>query len=162
MERLENDECLRAHEELMRATKKGAVDGFVALEIGGGNGMVNLGVAAQYGAPCVDADYMGRAYPTCWQITLNVHGTPSGEALVPMTIASGDGSSVTLTKSRTDKMVDKILRASCVEMGCRAGTAGCPKPGMIVKQQAIANTVSLAWWIGRAAALEKNVADKAA
>ncbi|KAL3459511.1 hypothetical protein BJX64DRAFT_291178 [Aspergillus heterothallicus] len=161
MERLENDECRKAHEELLRATGLPPTAGFVALEIGGGNGVVNLGVAASLGALCIDADYMGRAYPTAWQVTPNVYGTPKGEALVPMTIASGDGSFVTMTSSRTDKLVDKILRASCVEMGCRAGSAGPPKTSKIVREQAITNTVSLAWWVGRAIALERNIADRA-
>ncbi|KAL2808327.1 hypothetical protein BJX63DRAFT_39161 [Aspergillus granulosus] len=161
MERLENDECRKAHEELIRVTGLPATSGFVALEIGGGNGVVNLGVAASLDAVCIDADYMGRAYPTAWQVTPNVYGTPRGEALVPMTIASGDGSFVTMTASRTDKLVDKILRASCVEMGCRAGSAGPPKTSKTVREQAITNTVSLAWWIGRAIASEKNVADRA-
>ncbi|KAL4899939.1 hypothetical protein BDW74DRAFT_183256 [Aspergillus multicolor] len=161
MERLENDECLKAHEELIRATGISGVAGFMALEIGGGNGVLNLGVAAMFGVPCVDADYMGRAYPTTWQVTANVYGTERGEALVPMTIASGDGSFITMTASRTDKLVDKILRASCVEMGCRAGSAGPPKTSKTVREQAITNTVSLAWWIGRAIALEKTISDRA-
>ncbi|PWY89682.1 DUF917-domain-containing protein [Aspergillus sclerotioniger CBS 115572] len=161
MERLENSECLKAHDELMRVTGSPPVSGFVALEIGGGNGMVNLGVSAHYGVPCLDADYMGRAYPTMWQVTPNVYGSARGEALVPTTIASGDGSFITMTKTRTDKLVDRALRASVVEMGCRAGSAGPPKTARIVRQQAITNTVSLAWWIGRAVALEKNITDKA-
>ncbi|RAK96822.1 hydantoinase/oxoprolinase [Aspergillus ibericus CBS 121593] len=161
MERLENNECLQAQDELMRVTGSPPVSGFVALEIGGGNGMVNLGVSAHYGVPCLDADYMGRAYPTMWQVTPNVYGSARGEALVPTTIASGDGSFVTMTKSRTDRLVDRALRASVVEMGCRAGSAGPPKTVQMVRQQAILNTLSLAWWIGRAVALEKTIADKA-
>ncbi|KAL4999449.1 hypothetical protein BDV10DRAFT_184342 [Aspergillus recurvatus] len=161
MERLENDECLKAHEELMRVTGSPKVSGFMALEIGGGNGVLNLGVAARFGVPCVDADYMGRAYPTTWQVTANVYGTERGEALVPMTIASGDGSFITMTASRTDKLVDRILRASCVEMGCRAGSAGPPKTSKIIREQALTNTVSLAWWIGRAIALERAISDRA-
>ncbi|KAL4805120.1 hypothetical protein BDV18DRAFT_161517 [Aspergillus unguis] len=161
MERLENDECLKAHNELMRATESPAVAGFVALEIGGGNGLVNLGVAAKLGVVAVDADFMGRAYPTAWQVTPNVYGTEQGEALVPMTIASGDGSFVTMTRSRTDRLVDKILRASCVEMGCRAGSAGAPKTAGVVREQAVTNTISLAWWIGRAISLEKTIGERA-
>lgn len=160
MERLENNECLKAHDELMRITGGPAVSGFLALEIGGGNGVVNLGVSAHYGVPCIDADFMGRAYPTCWQVTPNVYGPPRGDALVPTTIASGDGSFVTMTRSRTDRLVDKALRASCVEMGCRAGSAGPPKAVKEMREQAVTNTVSLAWWIGRAIAMEKNIADK--
>ncbi|KAI2900084.1 hypothetical protein CBS63078_7073 [Aspergillus niger] len=161
MERLENSECLQAHDELMRVTDSPPVSAFLALEIGGGNGMVNLGVAAHYGVPCLDADYMGRAYPTMWQVTPNVYGSPRGEALLPAAIASGDGSFMTMTRSRTDRLVDKTLRAAVVEMGCRAGSAGPPHRAGRVRQQAIRNTVSLAWWIGRAVCLEKNIADKA-
>ncbi|KAJ5983899.1 DUF917-domain-containing protein [Penicillium waksmanii] len=161
MERLENNECLQAHEELMRVMKSPPVSGFLSLEIGGGNGVVNLSVAAHYEVPCVDADFMGRAYPTTFQITPNVYGPPSGDALVPNTIASGDGSFITMTRSRTDVLVDKALRAACVEMGCRAGSAGAPKTAKVVQEQAVTNTVSLAWWIGRAVALEKNISDKA-
>ncbi|KAJ5093820.1 hypothetical protein N7456_009681 [Penicillium angulare] len=161
MERLENDECLKAHDELMRVTGSPPMSGFLALEIGGGNGVLNLGVSAHYDVPCLDGDYMGRAYPTIWQVTPNVYGTSSGDALVPVTIASGDGTFITMTKSRTDKLVDKALRASCVEMGCRAGNAGPPKTAKAVREQAITGTVSLAWWIGRAVALEKNIDDKA-
>lgn len=161
MERMEADECNKAHDELSRVMQLPPVDGFLALEIGGGNGMVNLEVAAAHGVPCVDADYMGRAYPTDWQTTVNVYGTAKGEALLPATIASGDGSFMTMTASRTDKLVDSALRAATVEMGCRAGMAGPPKSARVVQEQAVLNTVSLAWWIGRAIALEKNVADRA-
>ncbi|EXJ82426.1 hypothetical protein A1O3_06239 [Capronia epimyces CBS 606.96] len=161
MERMEADECNKAHDELTRVLGLPPADAFMALEIGGGNGVVNLEVAAQHGVPCVDADYMGRAYPTYWQTTINVYGTARGEALVPATIASGDGSFITMTASRTDKLVDKALRAAVVEMGCRAGKAAPPKSAKVVQEQAVLNTVSLAWWIGRAIALEKNVTDKA-
>ncbi|EEU39845.1 uncharacterized protein NECHADRAFT_39497 [Fusarium vanettenii 77-13-4] len=160
MERLENNECLQAHEELIRATGSPEVSGFLAAEIGGGNGVVNLGVSAQKGVPCLDADLMGRAYPTMWQLTFNVYGSSKGDALVPTTIASGDGTVVTMTETRTDKMVDKTLRAACVVMGCRAGNAGPPKTAKLVQEQAVSNTVSLAWWIGYAVATQKSIEDK--
>lgn len=161
IERIEADECNKAHEELTRVMGYPAVDAFMALEIGGGNGLVNFAVAAAHNVPCVDADYMGRAYPTYWQTTANVYGTARGEALVPATIASGDGTFMTLTASKTDKLVDSVLRAATVEMGCAAGKAAPPRSAAKVQQEAISNTVSLAWWIGRAIALEKNITDKA-
>ncbi|KAK5393581.1 hypothetical protein LTR79_009249 [Exophiala xenobiotica] len=133
MERMEANECNKAHDELTRVMGYAPVQGFLALEIGGANGLVNLEVSAAHGVPCVDADYMGRAYPTGWQTTVNVYGMRCE-----------------LPVSRWD-----------VEMGCRAGHAGPPKSARIVQEQAILNTVSLAWWIGRAIALEKNITDKA-
>lgn len=159
-ERMEADECTKAQQELVRTLNLKPVDAFIALEIGGGNGIVNFEVAQTHNVVVVDGDYMGRAYPTGWQTTPNVYGTSRGEALVPATIASGDGSFMTLTSTRTDKLVDKILRAACVEMGLRAGHAGPPKSAQVVQEQAVLNTVSLAWSIGRAIAVEKNVADK--
>ncbi|EXJ65644.1 uncharacterized protein A1O5_11171 [Cladophialophora psammophila CBS 110553] len=161
LERMEADECNKAHDELTRFLGLAPVDGFMAVEIGGGNGLVNLEVAAAHQVPCIDADLMGRAYPTFWQTTVNVYGTSKGEALVPATIASGDGSFMTMTASRTDRLVDSALRAAVVEMGCRAGKAGPPKSAKVVQEQAILHTVSLAWWIGRAVALEKDVSDRA-
>lgn len=160
-ERMEASECSKAHDELTRIMGISPVDAFMAVEIGGGNGLVNLEVAAEHNVPCVDADFMGRAYPTDWQTTVNVYGSAKGEALVPATVASGDGSFMTLTASRTDRLVDSILRAVTVETGCRAGKAGPPKSAKVVQEQAILNTVSLAWWIGRAMAMEKNIMDKA-
>ncbi|KAJ9607395.1 hypothetical protein H2200_008468 [Cladophialophora chaetospira] len=160
-ERMAANECNKAHDELMRVMGYKPVEAFIALEIGGGNGVTNLEVAASCNVPCVDGDYMGRAYPTAWQTTPNVYGTSKGEALVPAVIASGDGSFLIMTQSRTDRLVDKILRTATVEMGCRAGHAGPPKSSQVVQEQSIPNTVSLAWRIGKAIALEKTVADRA-
>ncbi|KAJ4320263.1 hypothetical protein N0V84_005961 [Fusarium piperis] len=137
MERLENNECLQAHGELIRATGSPEVSSFLAAEIGGGNGVVNLGVSTQKGVPCLDADLMGRVYPTMWQLTFNVYGSSKGETLVPTSIASGDGTVVTMTETRSDQMVDKTLRAACVVMGCRAGNAGPPKKAKLVQEQAV-------------------------
>jgi DUF917 family protein/N-methylhydantoinase A/oxoprolinase/acetone carboxylase beta subunit len=161
MERMESNECNKAHDELTRVMGYPPADAFMALEIGGANGIVNLEVAAAHGVTCVDADFMGRAYPTDWQTTANVYGDGKGGGLLPATIASGDGSFMTMTGSRTDKLVDRALRAAVVEMGCRAGKAGPLKSAKMVQEQAILNTVSLAWLIGRSIALEKNITDKA-
>ncbi|KAK5056685.1 hypothetical protein LTR84_012217 [Exophiala bonariae] len=161
MERMESDECNKAHDELTRVMGYPPADAFMALEIGGANGVVNLEVAAAHGVACVDADFMGRAYPTDWQTTANVYGDGQGSGLLPATIASGDGSSMTMTGSRTDKLVDRALRAAVVEMGCRAGKAGPLKSAKMVQDQAIVNTVSLAWLVGRSIALERSIKDKA-
>jgi DUF917 family protein/N-methylhydantoinase A/oxoprolinase/acetone carboxylase beta subunit len=160
LERMEADECTSAQSELMRFLQIPRVDAMVALEIGGANGLVNLGVAASNAVPTVDADYMGRAYPTMWQTTANVYDL-SGRGLssVPAAIASGDGSFMLMSQVKTDKLVDRALRAACVEMGCRAGYAARPQTGAMVREQAVANTISLAWRLGRAVQMEKNIAD---
>jgi len=66
-----------------------------AVEIGGGNGMINLIAGCELDKPVVDGDFMGRAYPTGWQVTMNVYDKgDKGEALLPCSMASGDGSVV--------------------------------------------------------------------
>ena len=158
-ERMEGNEPFLAQKALMKYMNLPNVDAMIALEIGGANGLVNLGVAADLGIPVVDADYMGRAYPTYWQTTANVYGSSKGENLVPAAIASGDGSFMIMSASKTDKLCDRALRAACVEMGSRAGKAAKPQSGYAVRTQSILNTISLAWRIGRAVRMEKNIAD---
>lgn len=78
----------------------------------------------------VDADFMGRAYPTYWQTTIAVHEPGS---LIPCAIDSGDGKTIIMTRASTDEIVDRALRASCAEMGSRVGKAGAPTTASIGK-----------------------------
>jgi hypothetical protein len=48
----------------------------IAGEIGGGNGLSTFPSSAKYDRPIVDADFMGRAYPTIGQGTPYVYGYP--------------------------------------------------------------------------------------
>ncbi len=67
-------------------------DAVVALEIGGGNGLQGmiLGASPNLNVPTVDGDWMGRAYPTRWQITPVVH-TLKGAAILPLCCCDGSG-----------------------------------------------------------------------
>ncbi|KAI6168449.1 hydantoinase [Pisolithus thermaeus] len=129
-----------------------------ALEIGGGNGMVNLIVAASknYDIPVVDGDFMGRAYPTLHQITPNVFDE-SGKGLnfLPSVISSGDGNIMIMTRAKRDTDADAALRAACVEMGTDVGLASKPLKAKDLQMSMISNTVSLSWRIGRAIALAR-------
>lgn len=129
-----------------------------ALEIGGGNGMINLIVAASknYDIPVVDGDFMGRAYPTLHQITPNVFDE-SGKGLnfLPSVISSGDGNVMIMTRAKRDTDADAALRAACVEMGTDVGLASKPLKTKDLEMSMIANTVSLSWRIGRAIALAR-------
>jgi DUF917 family protein len=75
--------------------KMGKLVALGAVEIGGGNGMINMITSARLNIPVIDGDFMGRAYPTGWQVTQNVFdkGT-KGERLLPCAMTSGDGSVV--------------------------------------------------------------------
>lgn len=153
-ERLSANETYEAMTELMEYYKHDSFDVAMSLEIGGANGLQPLivGSSKYFDRPTVDADWMGRAYPTYWQTTLCVYETGQ---LVPCAIASGDGKSILMTKSTNDEIVDRALRASCSEMGSRVGMAAKPTTKAKVIKYSVLNTLSLAWRIGRCIARAK-------
>ena len=124
----------------------------VCVEVGGGNGISPLviGSSATYNVPMVDGDLMGRAYPTFEKITPFVLGSGNVNDLLPIALSSGDGTNLVLRTSKSTEMVDKALRAVCVEMGCSAGVALSPMKASEVTDKGILRTHSLAWRLGRA------------
>ncbi|KAK2813404.1 hypothetical protein FQN50_000720 [Emmonsiellopsis sp. PD_5] len=148
VERLAGDETEQAFLELMEYMKHDTFDAVMGLEIGGANGLqpLALGSTKNHGRPVVDADWMGRAYPTYWQTTICVY---EPNQLVPCAIASGDGRNILMTKTTDDEIVDRALRAACSEMGSCVGMAAKPTTTDRVLNYAVLNTTSLAWRIGR-------------
>lgn len=122
-------------------------DAVMSLEIGEANGMQLLltGSTKHYDKQTVDADWMGRAFPTYWQTTLCVYETGR---LVPCAIASGDGKSILMTKTTNDEIVDRALRALCTEMGSRVGMAAKPTNKSSIQEYSVLKIMSLAWHIG--------------
>ncbi|KAL3423298.1 hydantoinase oxoprolinase [Phlyctema vagabunda] len=153
-ERLSANETVEAITELMEYFRHDSFDAVMSLEIGGANGLQPLlvGSTKYFNRPTVDADWMGRAYPTYWQITLCVY---ESDQLVPCAIASGDGKSILMTKTTNDEIVDRALRASCSEMGSRVGMAAKPTTKEKIVKYSVLNTMSLAWRIGRCIAKAK-------
>ncbi|TPX20210.1 hypothetical protein DIZ76_016098 [Coccidioides immitis] len=148
VERLAHEETEHAFLELMEYLKHDSIDAVMGLEIGGANGLqpLALGSTKNHDCPVIDADWMGRAYPTYWQTTMCVY---EEKQLVPCAIASGDGRSIIMTKTTDDEIVDRALRASCSEMGSRVGMAAKPTTTDRVHKYSVINTISLAWRIGR-------------
>jgi DUF917 family protein len=66
-------------------------DAVISLEIGGGNGLQGLilGASTNMDIPCVDGDWMGRAYPVSWQTTPVVFEKKA--TMVPSAISDGNG-----------------------------------------------------------------------
>ncbi|KKY15526.1 putative hydantoinase [Phaeomoniella chlamydospora] len=152
VERLASTETIDAIGVLMDYLRHDSFDAVMGLEIGGANGLEPflVGSTKYYDRPVIDADWMGRAYPTYWQTTLAAH--KPGE-LVPCAIDSGDGKSILMTKTSNDEIVDRALRASCSEMGSRVGMAAKPTKTEYVQKYGVINTCSLAWRIGRCIAI---------
>jgi DUF917 family protein len=125
--------------------------GIVADEIGGGNGLVTFPTSARYDRPVVDCDLMGRAYPTL------EHGTPYvyGQPVLPFATADCKGNASVVLSAESNKRVETLTRQTCVEMGNSTAAAGRPLPGDVIKQYAVPNTVSQAWYLGRAVHLAR-------
>ncbi|KAM5455164.1 hypothetical protein MaudCBS49596_001804 [Microsporum audouinii] len=147
-ERLANNETEQSLRALMEYLNHDSFDAVMGVEIGGCNGILplSLGSSKNNNRPVVDADWMGRAYPTFWQTTICVY--QPGE-LVPCSILSGSGSNLIMSKSASDELVDRALRASCAEMGSSVGMVARPTTGDKMLKYGILNTMSLAWRIGR-------------
>lgn len=153
-ERLSANETEESMRELMEYLRHDSFDVAMSLEIGGANGLQPLlvGSSKHFDRPTVDADWMGRAYPTYWQTTICVY--EPGQ-LVPCALASGDGKAMIMTKTTNDEIVDRALRAACTEMGSRVGMTAKPTTKKKVIKYSVLNTVSLAWRIGRCIARAK-------
>lgn len=157
-ERLLGNEYQEASMELWTLMGITKPEALCALEIGGANGMINmiLGSTKYADIPCLDGDFMGRAYPTWHQTTVNVYDiSGTGAKMLPSVISSGDGNIMIMTKAKRDIDVDASLRAACVEMGTYVGQASRPLKADYVDNAMIKNTVSLSWRIGRAIALAR-------
>ncbi|KAI2884101.1 hypothetical protein CBS76997_8136 [Aspergillus niger] len=121
-------------------------DGIIADEIGGGNGMSTFPTSAYYDIPVLDGDLMGRAYPTM------EHGTPYvyGHPITPCVVADAKGNVGVVLKAESNRRVEELLRCQCVNLGISTAVAAVPLTFDIVKKYCVPNTVSQAWYLGRA------------
>ncbi|WVF71087.1 hypothetical protein IAT40_005884 [Kwoniella sp. CBS 6097] len=141
---------------LLRFIEMDNLGAMAAVEIGGGNGMVAMlsGSSSDLNVPIIDGDFMGRAYPTGWQTTVNVYAEDDQAKMVlPTLMDSGDGTQILLTKAKHYKDVDNVLRSACMEMGTSASVVARPLTKPECERALIRNTVSQSWRIGRAVAL---------
>ncbi|KAF3013046.1 hypothetical protein E8E14_009801 [Neopestalotiopsis sp. 37M] len=130
-------------------------DAVISLEIGGGNGLQGLilGASTNMDIPCVDGDWMGRAYPVSWQTTPVVFEKKA--TMIPSAISDGNGRVMIMTKARTELEVERAFRAALSQMGSHVGCAKGPVSGSNTKTWVVENTISLSWRIGRAVAMSR-------
>ncbi|KAK4672730.1 hypothetical protein QC763_105640 [Podospora pseudopauciseta] len=152
IEKLQGDEMMEAQNELYKICDNQATH-MIALEIGGGNGLqgLTLGASSNMDLPCVDGDWMGRAYPTKWQTTPVVFNERQ-PIWSPICIADGNGNVVVMPKASSDRQVERIMRAALSNMGSQVAAAEPPVTGAEMKRWVVENTISQAWRIGRAVA----------
>ncbi|KAJ9502019.1 hypothetical protein H2202_002083 [Exophiala xenobiotica] len=120
-------------------------------EIGGGNGLVTMPSSARYNRPIVDCDLMGRAYPTLEHGTPYVYGFP----VLPVATADCKGNSSVVVTADSNKMVESMIRNTCIVLGNSTGTCARPLEGNVIKNYTVPNTISQAWYLGRAVHLAR-------
>lgn len=138
-------------EELNRLLGYHDFQGIVADEIGGGNGIVTLPTSARFDRPVIDCDFMGRAYPTIEHCTAYVYGHP----VMPAAMADAKGNVSVVVRAENNTKLEAMFRTTCVELGNSVAVTGKPLSGRVIKDYAIPNTVSQAWFLGRAVLLAK-------
>lgn len=146
IERLgEGTELLRALRALERHTGKTATH-MIAAEIGGGNALGPIKVAAQAGIAVVDGDAMGRAFPELQMDTFMIYGVPP----TPMAIADIRGHTATFDHITNAHDLERYVRVVTVQMGGGSGAAGPMMSGAEARRTAIPGTLTFAVDLGDA------------
>jgi DUF917 family protein len=118
----------------------------MSLEIGGGNAIQPLLVAALTDLPVVDADTMGRAYPEAQMTSFAIGGLRP----YPLTLSDIRDNEVIVSRAASWKWMERISRQVCTEVGSIAATCKAPRTGKEVKEWGILHTVTKAIALGGA------------
>ncbi|KAF4968199.1 hypothetical protein FSARC_4389 [Fusarium sarcochroum] len=121
-------------------------DGMYIDEIGGGNGMSAFPPAVHFDVPIVDGDAMGRAYPTMYHATFSVYG----HSLTPCVLSDARGNTNVVMSTDSPIRLESLLRTAVIELGLGCAVCANPLPGSVIKSHGVPNTVSQAWYLGRA------------
>ncbi|KAJ4288169.1 hypothetical protein N0V90_012186 [Kalmusia sp. IMI 367209] len=150
IEKLAGDEMMDAQEHMYKLFPGGRATHIIPLEIGGSNGLQGLvlGASSNMNIPCVDGDWMGRAYPTKWQTTPVVFGERK-IVFAPVSVADGNGNILYMPTATSDLKVEQVIRAALSQMGSHVGCADGPVTGAETRRWAVEHTISLSWRIGR-------------
>ncbi|WP_033294134.1 DUF917 domain-containing protein [Amycolatopsis jejuensis] len=120
------------------------IDAILPAEIGGGNSIEPMVVAANLGVPVVDADGMGRAFPVMPMITYLIYGISP----FPCALADEKGNRVVFSHGVDSHWLERLARTSTVQMGGFAGCAVAWMSGADAKRTAIDGTLSWARRLG--------------
>jgi DUF917 family protein len=117
----------------------------VPLEIGGVNSLMPLLTTCATGLPTIDADGMGRAFPSLDRTTFHI----AGMSAYPLFIMNEHMEHVAVQASNT-QCGDRIVRNALVELGGAVIGVMFPMTGRQVKDCAIPGTMTMARGIGQA------------
>lgn len=148
-EQLQGDELSDAANALFDYLKS-KPDGVFPLEIGGGNGFKGMycGASTKLDIPVIDADLMGRAYPTHAQIL--PCALKDDLYLKTTSVSDGNGNDFLITGAQSNLYVEKMMRAALAEIGAHVGVVNVPMSSNDLVDYTVHHSLSTAWRIGRA------------
>jgi DUF917 family protein len=144
-ERLSDPEIAARPVRLMESYLQRSFRAVMSLEIGGGNAIQPLLVAAVLDLPVVDADCMGRAFPEAQMTSFAIGDLP----MFPLTLSDIRDNEVIVARAASWPWMERISRRICVAVGSIAATCKAPRTGLEVKQWGIAHSITRAIGIGR-------------
>jgi hypothetical protein len=119
---------------------------FLPSEIGAGNTVIPMCIAALNGAVTIDGDACGRAKPEMAISTTNIHGISP----TPLAVVSPFGDIVILKNAVDDSRVEDICRQMAIVSGGLCGVCRLPTKGKNVRNAIIHNSISKVITIGKA------------
>ncbi|MFX1491537.1 MAG: DUF917 domain-containing protein [Promethearchaeota archaeon] len=111
--------------------------GFIATEIGPGNGVIPMYVAAKLGKVVIDGDCCGRAKPEIAISTTNL----AGLSITPLSMVSPFGDFLVLDEAVDDARAEVIARHVAMASGGTVGVARCPASGQQYRRAAITGSI---------------------
>jgi len=117
----------------------------IPAEIGAGNTLIPMYVAAMMDIVVIDGDACGRAKPEITISTTNVAGIPT----VPLCLVTRFGGIMFLDKAVDDARAEHICRAVATASGGIAGVCRCPMLVNDMRRAIVPNSITRAILIGR-------------
>ncbi|MHB8614012.1 MAG: DUF917 domain-containing protein [Candidatus Dormibacteraceae bacterium] len=115
----------------------------MAPEIGGGNGVLPLAWAAHLGLPYVDADGMGRAFPTIPMTTMHLAGLPVSPGVIV------DARNNVLRFETCDNFwAERLIRGATTSMGAMTSSVLYPMSVRDARRSTVLGSVSKALRVG--------------
>ena len=117
----------------------------ISAEIGGLNSVTPVAYAAMRRLPIVDADGMGRAFPSINMTSFNVYGV----SCTPMALSDEHGN-VAVFDTGSAKVAEDLARPLVAAMGAATSLSCYPMTGSEARHASVRDTMSAAIAIGKA------------
>ncbi|MBA3896021.1 MAG: DUF917 domain-containing protein [Sphingomonadaceae bacterium] len=122
-----------------------AATAIIAAEVGGINSTLPIAYAAMRDLPLIDADGMGRAFPSLQMTAFNA----AGIACAPLALADEFGNRA-IIETNVAETAEELARPLVVSFGASAALSCYPMTGAEAKRGAVAGSMSAALDIGAA------------